>query len=509
MEAGIQEIKYIREKCVKPMPQFKNLHKFIDFLRKRGEAIDINDKISTELEVTALADYSLKRGGPALILHNVYSENGESKYPMLVNLFGTAKRIAYALGLEDESQIREFGELLAFLKHPTPPEGLRDLLGKIPSVKGLLSMKPSIVKKGDCQACVYEGSKVNLDDLPIQTCWPNEAAPLITWPLVVTQSFDTKKYNVGIYRMQKLGRDKLIVRWLNHRGGADHYRSWKEAGHKRMPIAAVIGCDPHTILSAVMPIPEDQSEYEFSGLLRKSKLELVKCKTQPLMVPVSAEVVIEGYVDLEQNHPEGPYGDHTGYYNSVEDFPVVQVTAITTRKDPYYLSTYTGRPPDEPSVLGEALNELFVPILKRMVPEVIDFYLPPEACSYRIGVVKIKKSYAGQGKKVMMAIWSALRQFMYTKFVIVVDGNINIRDWKDVMWAVSTKMDFERDVLTIPNTPIDYLDFASNLSGLGAKIGFDATDKIPPETTREWGVELNMPDEVTENIKKRFAKYFK
>lgn len=483
---------------------FKDLRAFLTFLEKKGDLIRITEPVSTVLEITEVHRRVLESGGPALLFENVYNEFGGTTYPVLVNLFGTIERVASGLGLEP-SGLRSLGEKLAFLRQPTPPESLKAAFGMLPVVKDAINMKPKTIKKAPCQEVVMRGAEIDLDKLPIQTCWPNEPAPLITWPMVVTTDFETARVNVGIYRMQKLSKNKTIMRWLDHRGGADHLRSWKRAGHTKMPVAAVIGSDPGTIIASVTPVPEQLSEYEFAGLIRKSKLELTKCVSIPLLVPSNAEIVLEGYVSTEEFAEEGPYGDHTGYYNSVEKFPVFEITAITTRKDAIYLSTYTGRPPDEPSILGEALNEVFVPLLKQQMPEVVDFYLPPEGCSYRIGVVSINKAYPGHARKVMMGIWSVLRQFMYTKFLIIVDEDINIRCWKDVMWAVSTKMDFARDVTIIENTPIDYLDFASPEEGLGSKIAFDATDKIGSETKREWGEKIEMDPEVVEMVRKKFG----
>ncbi len=483
--------------------KFKDLRAFITYLENKGDLIRISEPVSSMLEVTEIHKRILESGGPALLFENV----DDTKYPMLVNLFGTIDRVAWGMGLT-RSTLHELGEKLAFLRQPTPPESLKDAFGMLPLVKDAINMKPKTVQKAPCQEVIMKGADVNLDKLPIQTCWPGEPAPLITWPMVVTTDCKTGKYNVGIYRLQKLSQNRTIMRWLDHRGGADHWRSWKSAGHDKMPVAAVIGCDPGSIIAAVTPVPEQLSEYEFAGLIRKSKLELVKCVSIPLSVPANAEIVIEGFVSTKEFASEGPYGDHTGYYNSVEKFPVFEITAITTRKDAIYLSTYTGRPPDEPSVLGEALNEVFLPLLKQQMPEVVDFYLPPEGCSYRIGVVSIKKSYPGHARKAMMGIWSVLRQFMYTKFLIVVDEDINIRSWNDVMWAISTKMDFARDVTIIENTPIDYLDFASPEEGLGSKIGFDATDKIGAETKREWGRKIQMDPEVIDSVTRKFGHLF-
>ncbi len=485
---------------------FKDLRTFIDFLENKGDLIRIAEPVSSVLEITEIHRRFLKNKGPAVLFENVHNEFGVTGYPVLVNLFGTVDRVAYGLELTSGT-LRELGEKLAFLRQPTPPESIKAAFRMLPLVKDAINMKPKTIKKAPCQEVVMKGIDIDLDKFPIQTCWPGEPAPLITWPMVVTTDFETGNYNVGIYRMQKLSRNKVIMRWLDHRGGADHWRSWKKAGHTKMPVAAVVGSDPGTIIAAVTPVPEQLSEYEFAGLIRKSKLELAKCVSIPLLVPANAEIVIEGYVSTEEFEAEGPYGDHTGYYNSVEKFPVFEITAITTRKDAIYLSTYTGRPPDEPSIMGEALNEVFIPLLKQQMPEVVDFYLPPEGCSYRIGIVSIKKAYPGHGRKAMMGIWSALRQFMYTKFLIVVDADINIRCWKDVMWAVSTKMDFIRDVTIVEHTPIDYLDFASSEEGLGSKIGFDATDKIGNETKREWGEEIKMSAEIVDMVTKKFTNY--
>jgi len=375
----------------------------------------------------------------------------------------------------------------------------------LPVLKTVMSMRPKSVKKAACQEVVLTGDEVDLDKLPIQTCWPGEPAPLITWPLVVTKgpSGDkTDDFNLGIYRMQKLGKNKTLMRWLKHRGGAQHHARWGKEKREPLPVAVVIGADPGTILAAVTPIPDNLSEYQFAGLLRGEKVELVDCKTIPLKVPASAEIILEGHVSLDDYGDEGPYGDHTGYYNSVESFPVFTISAITMREKPIYLSTFTGRPPDEPSVLGEALNELFIPLIQQQFPEIVDFWLPPEGCSYRIAVISMKKAYAGHAKRVMMGAWSYLRQFMYTKFLIIVDDDINARDWKDVMWAVSTRMDPVRDITTIENTPIDYLDFASPEPSLGGKIGFDATNKLPPETKREWGKQIRMDNVVIEKVDK-------
>jgi 4-hydroxy-3-polyprenylbenzoate decarboxylase len=435
--------------------------------------------------------------------------------PCLANLFGTVKRVAMGVTMEGKTrttagELREVGELLAFLRSPAPPRGLREAMEMLPLARTVMGMRPAVVKRAPVQQIVLTGDDIDLTALPVQTCWPGEPAPLITWPLIVTKGPSKEReddFNLGIYRMQVLGKDRAIMRWLAHRGGAQHYRRWKAAGRPdALPACAVLGADPGLILAAVTPVPDTLSEYQFAGLLRGAKAELVPAKTQPLLVPAQAEIVIEGEVRLDEQADEGPYGDHTGYYNSVEPFPVFHVTAITMRRDPIYLTTHTGRPPDEPSVLGEALNEVFIPLLRGQFPEITDFWLPPEGCSYRIAVVSMKKAYPGHAKRVMMGVWSYLRQFMYTKWVIVVDDDINARDWKDVMWALSTRMDPARDITLIENTPIDYLDFASPESGLGSKIGLDATNKWPPETHREWGRKISMDRAVVESVTAKWAK---
>jgi 4-hydroxy-3-polyprenylbenzoate decarboxylase len=488
---------------------YKSLRDYIDWLEARGDLKRISARVSTDREITEIHKRVLAAGGPALLFENVVNEKGEpSGMPVLANLFGTVQRVANAVTLggeprETAEELREVGELLAFLRQPEPPRGVKDALSMLPLVKTVMSMRPKTVRNAPCQDVVLTGDEIDLDTLPIQTCWPGEPAPLITWPLVVTKGPSDKKeddFNLGIYRMQKLGRDTTLMRWLKHRGGAQHYQRWKDEKPEPLPAAVVLGADPGTILAAVTPVPDTLSEYQFAGLLRGAKAELVDCKTVPLKVPAEAEIVLEGHVMLDEYGDEGPYGDHTGYYNSVEKFPVFKISAITMRKNPIYLSTYTGRPPDEPSVLGEALNEVFIPLFQQQFPEVVDFWLPPEGCSYRIAVVSMKKAYAGHAKRVMLGVWSYLRQFMYTKWVIVVDDDINARDWKDVMWAVSTRMDPARDITVIENTPIDYLDFASPVSGLGSKIGLDATNKMDGETNREWGDKLDMDEETKRRV---------
>jgi len=495
---------------------YRSLREFMAALEAAGELVRVSEPVSTVLEMTEIQRRLLADGGPAVLFENPARADGEaSSMPVLVNLFGTVKRVAMGVTLGGRPRataqdLRDVGELLAFLRAPEPPRGLKDAVGMLPLAGTVMSMRPNIVKRAPVQQVVLKGDAIDLAKLPIQTCWPGEPAPLITWPLVVTKGPSSDReddYNLGIYRMQVLGRDRTIMRWLAHRGGAQHHRRWKAAGRPEpLPACAVIGADPGTILAAVTPVPDTLSEYQFAGLLRGAKLDLVPAKTVPLLVPAQAEIVIEGHVLFDEYADEGPYGDHTGYYNSVERFPVFQVSAITMRKDPIYLTTFTGRPPDEPSILGEALNEVFIPLIRQQFPEIVDFWLPPEGCSYRIAVVSMRKAYPGHAKRVMMGVWSYLRQFMYTKWVIVVDDDIDARDWKDVMWAVSTRMDPARDVTLVENTPIDYLDFASPESGLGSKIGLDATNKLPPETRREWGEKLGMDPAVVAAVTAKWSR---
>ena len=494
---------------------FSSLRDFMAFLESKGDLVRVSEPVSTHLEVTEIQTRVIAERGPAILFENVVGENGEPyDMPMLVNLFGTVDRVAQGMGRE-KGDLREIGETLAFLRQPEPPGGWREALELMPLVKKVMAMKPKTVKSAPCQDVVLEGDDIDLSKLPVQGCWPGEPAPLITWPLVVTRGpqADEKSgdkrdnYNLGIYRMQITGKNTTLMRWLKHRGGAQHHARWKDKRYDPIPAAVVIGADPGVILAAVTPVPDTLSEYQFAGLLRGEKVELVDCKTIPLKVPAQAEIIIEGYVSLDDYGDEGPYGDHTGYYNAVEEFPVFTVTAITMRKDPIYLSTYTARPPDEPSILGEALNDVFVPLFTQQFPEVVDFWLPPEACSYRVAVVSMKKAYAGHAKRVMLGVWSYLRQFMYTKFVIIVDEDINARDWNDVIWAISTNVDPVRDVTMIENTPIDYLDFASPESGLGSKMGIDATTKIEPETKREWGRKIRMSDDIIEEVTKKWEAY--
>jgi 4-hydroxy-3-polyprenylbenzoate decarboxylase len=481
---------------------FKDLQDFLDYLEKNNHLKRIKQSIHSKLEITEISRRFLASDGPALLFENVIKSNGQrSEFPVVTNLFASQERIALALGMKSSKELREFGKLLASLKNPEPPSSLAETFKMLPIAKRILSMPPKTVSKAICQQRVVNNP--DLDLLPIQTCWPEDISPLITWPLIVTKGTGTDKtdcYNLGIYRLQPIGKNKLLMRWLKLRGGAMHYKKWQDLGTSSMPAAAVIGVNPATILAAVMPLPSTMSEYNFAGLLQNKALELVQCKSIDLKVPANAEIVLEGEISLSDYGDEGPFGDHTGYYNDVEQFPVFTVKTITMRKNPVYLSTYTGKPPDEPSILGEALNELFVPILKQQFPEIVDFYLPPEGCSYRVAIVSIKKSYAGQAKRVMMGIWSFLQQFMYTKFIIVVDEDIDIKDWKEVIWAISTRVDPYRDSTFIKDSPIDYLDFASVESGLGSKIGIDATNKIPPETKRNWGKIIKMDEKVINKI---------
>ena len=476
---------------------FKDLRHFIDLLEKKGELKRIKIEVDPYLEITEISDRVLRHGGPALLFENVKG----SSLPLLANLFGNTRRIALAMGQEDLEGLRDVGKLLAFLKEPTPPSGWKDLWQSLPSYKSVLNIAPNVKKTAACQEIIIEESDVDLSKFPIQTCWPGDAAPLVTWPLVITKGPEKERQNLGIYRMQLVGRNKLIMRWLPHRGGALDFRDWNlKHPNEAFPVSIALGADPATILATVTPVPDTLSEYAFAGLLRGVKTDVVSSQTNDLQVPASAEIVLEGVIEADEVADEGPYGDHTGYYNEVEKFPVFTVKRITHRKDPIYHSTYTGRPPDEPAMLGVALNEVFVPLLQKQYPEISDFYLPPEGCSYRMALVSIKKQYAGHAKRVMMGVWSFLRQFMYTKFVVVVDDDVDIRRWEDVIWAITTRMDPSRDTVIIENTPIDYLDFASPVSGLGSKMGLDATNKWPEETTREWGTPIEMSTAIKQRI---------
>lgn len=475
----------------------KDLRDFIAQLEACGELKRIAHPVDPKLEITEICDRTLRAAGPALLFEN---PKGFS-IPVLGNLFGTPKRVAIGMGQESTEALREVGKLLAFLKEPEPPKGLKDAWDKLPIFKQVLNMGPKVVSKAPCQDIVIEANDVDLHQLPIQTCWPGDAGPLITWPLVITRGPEKERQNLGIYRMQVIGNNRLIMRWLSHRGGALDFRDWQlKFPNEPFPVSVALGADPATILGAVTPVPDTLAEYAFAGLLRGEKTEVVKSIGNDLQVPAGAEFILEGHIAPNDIADEGPFGDHTGYYNEVERFPVFTVECITHRENPIYHSTYTGRPPDEPAVLGVALNEVFVPILQKQFPEIVDFYLPPEGCSYRMAVVTMKKQFPGHAKRVMMGVWSFLRQFMYTKFVVVTDDDVNARDWKDVIWAMTTRMDPARDTVIVENTPIDYLDFASPVSGLGSKAGFDATNKWPGETLRSWGQPIAMDTDVKKRV---------
>jgi len=481
--------------------KYKDLREFITALEAQGELKRIHVEVDPYLEITEICDRTLRAGGPALLFENV---KGHSM-PLLGNLFGTPKRVALGMGQESVEALREVGKLLAFLKEPDPPKGLKDAWDKLPIFKQVLSMGPKNVKHAPVQEVVYEDDEVDLGLLPIQHCWPGDAGPLVTWPLVITKGPNKKRQNLGIYRQQKIGKNRLIMRWLSHRGGALDFLEFQKAHPgEPFPVAVALGADPATILGAVTPVPDSLSEYAFAGLLRGSRTELVKCGHADLDVPASSEIILEGFIYPDDMAAEGPFGDHTGYYNEVDHFPVFTITRMTMRRDAIYHSTYTGRPPDEPAILGLALNEVFVPILCKQFPEIVDFYLPPEGCSYRMAVVTMKKQYPGHAKRVMMGVWSFLRQFMYTKFVIVLDDDVDARNWEDVIWAITTRMDPARDTVMVENTPIDYLDFASPVSGLGSKMGLDATNKWPGETDREWGTPIVMDEAVKTRVDERW-----
>ncbi len=481
--------------------KYRDLRDFIIQLEKLGELKRIPDEVDPYLEMTEICDRTLRAEGPALLFENPKG----SDVPVLANLFGTPKRVAMGMGEDSVEALREVGKLLAYLKEPEPPKGLKDAWSKLPIFKQVLNMSAKVVSKAPCQEQIIEGDAVDLGKLPVQTCWPGDAGPLITWGLVVTRGPHKERQNLGIYRQQVIGKNKVIMRWLSHRGGALDFRDWQlKNPDEPFPISVVLGCAPATILGAVTPVPDSLSEYAFAGLLRGSKTEVTPCMGNNLQVPARAEIVLEGYLYPGEMAPEGPFGDHTGYYNEVDEFPVFTIERITQRKQPIYHSTYTGRPPDEPAILGVTLNEVFVPILQKQFPEIVDCYLPPEGCSYRMAVVSIRKQYPGHAKRVMLGVWSFLRQFMYTKFVIVTDDDINVRDWNDVIWAMTTRMDPARDTTTIENPPIDYLDFASPVSGLGSKMGFDATNKWQGETTREWGVPIEMDQAIKTRVDERW-----
>ena len=474
---------------------YADLREFLSQLEKKGELKRISAPVSPRLEMTEICDRVLRAGGPALLFERPAGHD----IPVLGNLFGTVQRVAAAMGLNDVKDFRSIGKLLAYLKEPEPPQGLRDLWDKFPLFKQVLNMVPRERSSGPCQEVVWEGKDVDLARLPVQTCWPQDAGPLVTWGLTVTRGPAKPRQNLGIYRQQVIGRNKLIMRWLAQRGGALDYQDHLKLGKRPFPVAVAIGADPATLLAAVTPVPDTLSEYQFAGLLRGARTEVVKCIGSDLQVPASAEIVLEGSIQ-DETAEEGPHGDHTGYYNEVERFPVLTVERITMRRSPVYHSTYTGKPPDEPSVLGLALNEVFVPLLQKQFPEIVDFYLPPEACSYRLAAVSMKKQYPGHAKRVMFGVWSYLRQFMYTKFIVVCDDDIDVRNWKEVVWAISTRVDPARDLLIAENTPIDYLDFASPVAGLGSKLGIDATNKWPGETARGWGRPIVMDDAVKRRV---------
>lgn len=477
--------------------KYKDLRDFLHQLEQQGQLKRISQEIDPYLEMTEIADRTLRAGGPALLFENPKGHD----MPVLANLFGTPQRVALGMGQPDTQALRQVGEWLALLKEPEPPKGLKDLMEKWPLFKQVLNMPVKRLAKAPCQELVQTGEAVDLTTLPIQHCWPGDVAPLLSWGLTITRGPYKSRQNLGIYRQQLLGKNQLIMRWLDHRGGAIDCREWQERHPgKPFPVAVAIGADPATILGAVTPVPDTLSEYAFAGLLRGGRTEVVKAISCDLEVPASAEIVLEGYIQPGELAAEGPYGDHTGYYNEVDEFPVFTVTHLTRRRDAIYHSTYTGRPPDEPAMLGVALNEVFVPLLRKQFPEIVDFYLPPEGCSYRLAVVTMKKRYPGHAKRVMLGVWSFLRQFMYTKFVIVCDDDVNARDWNDVIWAITTRMDPARDTTLIEHTPIDYLDFASPVSGLGSKMGLDATNKWPGETQREWGRPIVMDESVKRRI---------
>jgi 4-hydroxy-3-polyprenylbenzoate decarboxylase len=481
--------------------QYRDLREFIAKLEDQGDLKRIDRPVSPVLEMTEIGDRVLRAGGPALLFTRPQAGDQTWAIPALTNLFGTPERVAAGMGAESTSELHEIGKLLAFLKEPDPPKGLKDAWEKLPIFRKVMAMAPKKVSKAPCQAQVRVGDEVDLSILPIQTCWPGDAGPLITWSLVITRGPHQTRQNMGIYRQQVIAKNRVIMRWLSHRGGALDFHAWQqEHPGEPFPVTVALGADPATILAAVTPVPDTLSEFAFAGLLRGHRTELTQSELSDLQFPTSAEVVLEGFIYPDDMAPEGPFGDHTGYYNEVDQFPVFTVERMMWRNDAIYHTTYTGRPPDEPAILGLALNEVFVPILRKQFPEITDFYLPPEGCSYRLAVVTIKKQYPGHAKRVMMGVWSFLRQFMYTKFVIVTDDDINARDWKDVIWAITTRMDPQRDTTLIDQTPIDYLDFASPVSGLGSKMGMDATHKWPGETQREWGRPILMDTSTRQHI---------
>ena len=481
---------------------YRDLREFIALLEARGELVRVAAEVDPYLEMTEICDRTLRAGGPAILFERPkHAGLAGQTVPVLGNLFGTPRRVALGMGVEAVAKLREVGELLAWLRQPDPPAGMKDAWDKLPLFRQALNMNPKVVGSAPCQQVVLAGDAVDLSQLPVQTCWPGDAGPLITWGMVVTRGPDRKRQNLGIYRQQVIGKHRLIMRWLAHRGGALDFRAWRQQRPgEPFPIAVVLGCDPATLLGAVTPVPDALSEYAFAGLLRGSRTLLTRCIGSDLQVPATAEIVLEGHIMPGDEADEGPFGDHTGYYNEVDRFPVLSVERMTHRHNPIYHSTYTGRPPDEPAILGLALNDVFVPVLKKQFPEIVDFYLPPEGCSYRVAVVSINKQYPGHAKRIMFGVWSFLRQFMYTKFIIVTDADVDVRDWQDVIWAVSTRVDPDRDITLVRSTPIDALDFASPVSGLGSKMGLDATNKWPGETTREWGRPIVMTDAVKQRV---------
>jgi len=499
----IRPSKFIRDRLASSLeahdrPVYHDQRAFLAALETAGDLKRIRQPISPRLEITEVCHRALKLDGPALL----FEQPGDHDIQVVGNLFGSTRRVAQAIGMSDIGDLREIGRQLAFLKTPALPTDLHDMMGKLPRFRRLTHVNPQVVDEPPCQQVVLAGDEVDLSRLPIQTCWPEDAGPLITFGLVVTRGPRKPRQNIGIYRQQVIGRNQVIMRWLHHRGGAIDYREWREAHPgERFPVAVAIGADPATTLAAVTPLPDTISEFQFAGLLRGAKTRVARCRTHDLEVPATAEIVLEGYVEPDLEMAEGPFGDHTGYYNAVERFPVFTIERITHRRDPVYQATYMGRPPeDEPSVLAAALNEMFIPLLQEQFPEIVDFYLPPEGCSYRVAVVSIRKAYLGHARRIMFGIWSWLRQFTYTKFIIVTDDDIDVRNWNEVIWAMTTRMDPARDTVLVENTPIDYLDFASPVSGLGSKIGFDATGKWPGESDRDWGRPIRMSDEVRRRI---------
>lgn len=481
-------------------PILRNLRDFLGLLESKGELTRIGEPVSTVLEMTELHRRVIARQGPVLLFERPIKADGSpSELPLLTNLFGTVERVSMAIGGSGREALRGVGEKLAELRHPIPPTGLRDLVKKWPLARAALHSRPCEISQAPVQAVIRLGADIDLGSLPVQTCWPGEPAPLMTWPIVITRPpgpIDGQTHNWGIYRMQVTGRDSAIVRWLAHRGGAMHFGQWQSKGEP-MPIAVAIGADPATLLAAVTPVPETLSEAAFAGLLRGERTRLCRAVSVPMLVPAEAEIVLEGYVTPGDEALEGPYGDHTGYYNAAEPYPVMRLTAMTMRHNPIYLSTFTGRSPDEPAVLSEALNDVFLPLVQQQFPEVRDCWLPPEAASYRIAVISIAKRYPGHARRIMMGLWSMLPQFNYTKLMIVVDDDIDARTWRDVMWAVATRSDAARDLVVLTETPIDVLDFASPVAGLGGKLGIDATRKIGAETSRTWGERLTMDNSTT------------